>query len=169
MTDSHEAPEAPESPEVPETAERPSPLAWLASAAPDPASCLRRWERDPRGTALLPAGRVWDVLVLPGLLGRATLEILGRLVERPGPVLADAGRDRLGFLVPVGTAAQWAGGGARCAGHGTWLVVPRPGETADGISWIVPPDGSGVLTDAARLELALHEAAARRDEEGRAT
>ncbi|MYR29692.1 MULTISPECIES: hypothetical protein [unclassified Streptomyces] len=161
MTDPQEAAEAAEA------VERPTPLAWLAHAAPDPAACLRRWERDPRGTALLPAGRAWDVLVLPGLLGRATLEVLGKLVERPGPVLADAGRDRLGFLVPVGTAAQWAGGGVRCAGRGTWLVMPRPGETADGISWIVPPDGSGVLTDVAQLELALHEAAARRDEEGR--
>ncbi|MFJ4437469.1 hypothetical protein [Streptomyces sp. NPDC088923] len=157
-----------ESQEPPEADERPTPLAWLARAAPDPADCLRRWERDPRGTTLLAAGRVWDVLVLPGSLGSATLEILGGLVERPGPVLADAVRDRLGFLVPVGTAAQWVGGGVRCVGRGTWLVVPRPGETADGIRWTVPPDGSGVLTDAAQLELALHEAAACRDEEGRA-
>ncbi|NEA42284.1 hypothetical protein [Streptomyces sp. SID11385] len=153
-----------EPPEVPEAGRRPTALEWLANAAPEPAACLRRWERDPRGTTLLPAGRLWDVMVLPGSLGRATLEVLGRVVERPGPVLADAGRDCLGFLVPVGTAAQWVGGEVRCAGRGTWLVVPRPGETAGGIGWIVPPDGSGVLTDVAQFELALHEAAARRDE-----
>ncbi|EDY44323.2 conserved hypothetical protein [Streptomyces sp. SPB074] len=140
-------------------------MAWLANAAPDPARCLSRWESDSRGIALLPAGRAWDVLVVPGPLGRATLDVLGRLTERHGPVLADAARDHLGFLVPVGTAAQWAGGEVRCMGRGTWLVVPRPGETAEEISWIVPPDGSGVLTDAARLELALHEAAAWRDGE----
>lgn len=39
---------------------------WLVSVAPDPDACRWEWERNPRGIALLPAGRRWDVLILPG-------------------------------------------------------------------------------------------------------
>ncbi|MFB7599404.1 hypothetical protein [Streptomyces sp. NPDC056160] len=133
---------------------------WLASVAPDPRACRREWERDPRGVALLPAGKAWDVLILPGDLGYPTLDVLSRVLDRLGPVLADFGDGRLGFLVPPGTAARWLGTGIRSAGPGTWIVVPDPGRTAGSLRWLVPPDGSGTLTDPALLELAMHEAAA---------
>ncbi|MFF7341512.1 hypothetical protein ACFZAT_29890 [Streptomyces sp. NPDC008163] len=133
---------------------------WLASAAPDPVACRWDWERDPRGIALLPAGRRWDVLILPGELGYPTLDVLTRLIDRPGPVLADFGESRMGFFVPPGTVARWVGTGIRGAGSGTWIVVPHPGRPAGKVRWLVPPDGSGTLTDATLLELAMHEAAA---------
>ncbi|MFG2427853.1 hypothetical protein [Streptomyces sp. NPDC048590] len=135
-------------------------IAWLASVAPNPAACRAEWERDPRGVALLPAGRLWDVLIVPGGLGHPTLDVLTRLVSRPGPVLAGFGEARMGYFVPPGTAARWVGTGIRGVGRGAWIVVPRPGATVGGARWIIPPDGSGVLTDATLLELALHEAAA---------
>lgn len=134
---------------------------WLTSVAPDPGACRRQWERDPRGIALLPAGKAWDVLILPSVLGYPTLDVLTRILDRPGPVLADFGDARMGFFVPAGTAARWLGTGIRTAGHGTWIVVPYPGRTAGGLRWLVLPDGSGTLTDPALLELAMHEAAAR--------
>ncbi|KOX05956.1 hypothetical protein [Streptomyces sp. NRRL B-3648] len=133
---------------------------WLASAAPDPEACRREWERGPLGVALLPAGKAWDVLILPGDLGYPTLDVLTRVLDRPGPVLADFGDDRVGFFVPPGTAARWLGTGIRTAGAGTWIVVPYPGRAARGVRWLVPPDGSGTLIDPALLELAMHEAAA---------
>jgi hypothetical protein len=133
---------------------------WLAAAAPDPQACRFEWERNPAGVALLPAGRRWDVLIVPAFLGRPTLDVLNRLVDHPGPVLADSGEERTGFFVPPGTAARWLGTGVRGAGRGTWIVVPYPGRSAAGKRWLVPPDGSGVLTDPAVLELAMHEAAA---------
>ncbi|MEV0783017.1 hypothetical protein AB0I52_08520 [Streptomyces sp. NPDC050423] len=132
---------------------------WLVSVAPDPGACRREWERDPRGIALLPAGRRWDVLILPGRLGCRTLDVLTRLIDRPGPVLAGFGDARIGFFVPPGTADRWIGTGIRGAGQGTWIVVPRPGRAAGGVRWLIPPDGSGTLTDATLLELAMHEAA----------
>ncbi|MDT9690959.1 hypothetical protein Q5762_21930 [Streptomyces sp. P9(2023)] len=132
---------------------------WLASVAPDPDACRWEWERNPLGIALLPAGRRWDVLILPGELGYPTLDVLTRLVDRPGPVLADFGESRMGFFVPPGTASRWLGTGVRSAGHGTWIVVPYPGRAAGGVRWLVTPDGSGTLNDAALLELAMHEAA----------
>ena len=133
---------------------------WLASVAPDPEACRWEWERNPLGVALLPAGRAWDVLILPGTLGYPTLDVLTRILDRPGPVLADFGDNRMGFLVPPGTAARWVGTGIRTAGPGTWIVVPYPGRSTGAVRWLVPPDGSGTLTDAALLELAMHEAAA---------
>ncbi|MFD0270967.1 hypothetical protein ACFVGY_31035 [Streptomyces sp. NPDC127106] len=133
---------------------------WLVAAAPDPDACRWDWERSPRGTALLPAGRRWDVLILPGRLGRGTLAVLRRLHERPGPVLAGPGGTRLGFFVPPGTTSHWLGTGVRGAGRGTWIVVPYPGRAAPGLRWLVAPDGRGTLNDPAVLELAMHEAAA---------
>ncbi|MFJ2741286.1 hypothetical protein ACIO3O_16645 [Streptomyces sp. NPDC087440] len=135
---------------------------WLVSVAPDPDACRWEWERNPHGVALLPAGRRWDVLILPGELGYPTLDVLTRLVDRPGPVLADFGDSRMGFFVPAGTAARWLGTGVRGAGRGTWIVVPYPGRaTAGGVRWLVAPDGRGTLTDPALLELSMHEAASR--------
>ncbi|MFI0964553.1 hypothetical protein ACH4S8_24610 [Streptomyces sp. NPDC021080] len=133
---------------------------WLASVAPDPEACRWEWERSPRGVALLPAGRAWDVLILPAELGYPTLDVLTRVLDQPGPVLVDFGDARMGFFVPAGTAARWLGTGVRTAGHGTWIVVPYPGRATGGVRWLVPPDGSGTLTDPALLELAMHEAAA---------
>ncbi|MEU5794563.1 hypothetical protein ABZ800_13715 [Streptomyces sp. NPDC047813] len=134
---------------------------WLASVAPDPRGCRREWERNPHGVALLPAGRAWDVLILPAHLGHPTLDVLTRMLDRTGPVLADFGDNRIGFFVAPGTAERWLGTGVRAAGHGTWIVVPHPGRASRGVRWLVPPDGSGTLTDTALLELAMHEAAAR--------
>lgn len=133
---------------------------WLAAVAPDPDACRWEWERNPLGVALLPAGRGWDVLITPAALGHATLDVLCRLVDRPGPVLADFGEARLGFFVPVGTAARWVGTGMRAAGRGTWVAVPYPGRVTGAARWLVLPDGTGTLTDPALLELAMHEAAA---------
>ncbi|PSM37925.1 hypothetical protein C6Y14_39565 [Streptomyces dioscori] len=133
---------------------------WLASVAPDPDACRFEWERNPMGVALLPAGKVWDVLILPGQLGYPTLDVLSRVLDQPGPVLVDFGDARMGFFVPPGTAARWLGTGVRTAGRGTWIVVPYPGRSTGGVRWLIPPDGSGTLTDPALLELAMHEAAA---------
>ncbi|MFJ3307954.1 hypothetical protein ACIPSA_33685 [Streptomyces sp. NPDC086549] len=133
---------------------------WLASVAPDPETCRWEWERNPQGVALLPAGKAWDVLILPAGLGRPTLDVLTRIVDRPGPVLVDSGGERMGFFVPPGTAARWLGTGIRTVGPGTWIVVPYPGRSSGGVRWLVPPDGSGTLNDPALLELVMHEAAA---------
>lgn len=135
---------------------------WLSSVAPDPDACRREWERNPRGIALLPAGERWDVLIIPGDLGHPTLDVLTRLVDRPGPVLTDFGDASMGFFVPPGTAGRWLGTGIRGVGSGTWIVVPHPGagRTAGGTRWLIRPDGSGTLNDPVLLELAMHEAAA---------
>ncbi|OEU91377.1 hypothetical protein [Streptomyces oceani] len=134
---------------------------WLVSAAPDPDACRRAWRSDPLGVMLLPAGRLWDVLVVTSGLGPATFDVLTGWLERPGPVLADFGGARVGFFVPPGTSAHWTATGVRGAGLGSWIVVPRPGPVTAGVRWLVPPDGAGTLTNPRVLESALHEAAVR--------
>ncbi len=138
---------------------------WLAAAAPDPQACRREWQRSGLGVVLLPAGRCWDVLLVPGRLGRPAQRLLAGMT-RGGPVLLDPGDDSVGFFVPVGTAARWIGTGVRGAGEGTWVVVPHPVRRSPGLHWLVPPDGSGQLNDPVLLELALHEAAAALDGPG---
>ncbi|MFG2136318.1 hypothetical protein [Streptomyces sp. NPDC048650] len=133
---------------------------WLLSAATDPDACRREWARNPLGVTLLPAGRHWDVLIVAGRLGPPALGVLTRLLDRPGPVLGDFGDDRTGFFVPPGTTARWLGTHVRGAGPGSWIVTPPPGRVTGGVRWLVPPDGTGTLTDPFVLELALHEAAA---------
>ncbi|EDX21949.1 conserved hypothetical protein [Streptomyces sp. Mg1] len=71
---------------------------WLVSAAPDPDACRWEWERNPLGVALLPAGRHWDVLILPGALGRPTLDIVTRLKGPPGPGARRLGDARAGLF-----------------------------------------------------------------------
>lgn len=135
---------------------------WLASVAEDPEACLAEWELNPLGVTLLPAGRLWDVLIVSGVIGYPTLDALTGCLDPPGPVLADFGDARIGFFVPPGTAERWTGTGLRCAGRGAWIVVPSPERAATGgARWLVPPDGSGALNDPAVLELAMQDAAAR--------
>lgn len=95
---------------------------WLASVAPDPEACSQEWETNPLRVALLPAGRLWDVLILPGELGYPTLDVLTRVIDRLGPVLVDFGDARMGFFVPPGTAARWLGTGGA---HGGARYVDR--------------------------------------------
>ncbi|MFJ5923619.1 hypothetical protein ACIQF6_13545 [Kitasatospora sp. NPDC092948] len=140
------------------TARHPSALHWLTDAAPDPDDCRRSWERTGLGLALLPAGRRWDVLHVPGPLGRPAAALL----DRPGggPVLEDPADDTVGFLVPVGTADRWIGTGIRRSGDGTWIAVPHPDRPGRGPHWLIPPHRSGRLVDPAALALALHDIAA---------
>ncbi|GAA5011966.1 hypothetical protein [Kitasatospora paranensis] len=132
-------------------------LDWLTAAAPDPQACRDAW--DDTQAALLPAGRLWDVLLVPGPLARPALAVLARMADH-GPVLADRAADRLGFLVPPGTADHWTATGVRGAGTGTSIALPHPDGRSGTLCWLVPPDGSGRLVDPVRLELALHAAAA---------
>lgn len=134
---------------------------WLVSVAPDPDTCRWEWERSPLGVALLPAGRRWDVLILPGELGQATLDVLRLLLDRPGPVLADFGDSRLGFFVPAGPRPAGWGRAYGAPGPGPGSSFRTPAGRPAGVRWLVLPDGRGTLTDPAVLELAMHEAAAR--------
>jgi hypothetical protein len=132
---------------------------WLAAAAVDPRTCVWEWERSESGTALLPAGRLWDVLIVPRELGCDALDVMQRMsYHRPGPTLADFHAQRVGFFIPPAAGRHWVGTRMRCAGTGSWIAVPKPLWCSGSIRWLVPPDGSGTLHSLEVLELALHEA-----------
>ncbi|MDX3071300.1 hypothetical protein ACIP98_08150 [Streptomyces sp. NPDC088354] len=135
---------------------------WLAAAAADPRACKREWEHGESGTALLPAGRFWDVLSVPEDLGLLALDALLRMPgAEPGPTLADAASHRVGFFLPPDPASRWVGSGIRYAGAGAWIAVPPPYRAAGGgaLRWLVPPDGNGTLYTPTVVELALFQAA----------
>ncbi len=93
-------------------------MAWLSSAAPEPDACRWEWERHPMGVALLPAGRIWDVLILPGTLGHPTFDVLTRVLDRPGPGARRPSQ-------PPDRLLRAAGHGGPLAGHGGARGGPR--------------------------------------------
>ncbi|MBX6769332.1 MAG: hypothetical protein IRY90_19640 [Actinomadura rubrobrunea] len=82
-----------------------------------------------RGAALLPAGRRWEAVRAPARLGRAVLShghTLGKGVETGSwPVFCDPMHDGVFFLVPRGTAKDWAVPGTVCLCDGD-VAVPAP-------------------------------------------
>lgn len=133
---------------------------WLAAAAADPERCRRRWARRGGGLVELSAGTRWDALVLPAPLGLESLAVLHRTGSRVGPVLFDRGAGSVSYLVATGASGAWVGTGVRTLGAGARLAAPRPDAVGGEVRWLVPPDGSGILTDLGRLESAMHEAVA---------
>ncbi|WP_181139626.1 hypothetical protein [Streptomyces sp. Ru71] len=132
---------------------------WLAAAAREPRLCKRDWQYSTTGIHLLAAGRFWDVLIVPACLGLRTADILAGLPRlEPGPVLLDSRRQHVGFFLPPDPASIWAGHNIRYLTTGSWIATPAPHCRWGDLSWICPPDGSGILNAPAALELALHMA-----------
>ncbi|WP_055696096.1 hypothetical protein, partial [Streptomyces prasinopilosus] len=131
---------------------------WLAAAARDPRECKRRWDHG-TGTALLAAGRYWDVLSVPDRLGLLALDLLWHDPPGvPGPTLVDVTAHRVGFFLPPDPAGEWIGSGVRYVGRGSWVAVPPPYRPGGRLEWLVPPDGTGTLHSAVPLERALRTA-----------
>lgn len=122
------------------------PARWLASACDDPTACLREWRLSERGVVLLPAGRLWDALAVPETLGHSLLNAVARCGHpKTGPVLHNSRRQELVLLMTPGSPATRLERAARYLTTGTWLAVPDPGRRVSGLSWLIPPDGSGTL------------------------
>ncbi|WP_244205189.1 hypothetical protein [Streptomyces bobili] len=135
---------------------------WLAAASEDPRACKREWRFGLMGIALLPAGRLWDVVIVAEELGRGVADVLEDLpLLRPGPVLCDARRSQVGFFVPPGTASRCLGPGLRCAGEGAWITAPAPHHRWGSLRWLISPDGAGTLNQPDVLALTLKRAAGR--------
>ncbi len=131
---------------------------WLAAAATNPQECKRQWDHG-QGTALLAAGRYWDVLSVPDRLGLLALDLLwSDPLELPGPTLVDVTARRVGFFLPPDPDSEWVGFGVRHVGRGSWIAVPPPYRPSGRLEWLVPPDGTGTLHAAEPLERALRRA-----------
>ncbi|WP_052434235.1 hypothetical protein [Streptacidiphilus melanogenes] len=134
-------------------------IGWLLRAAPVPGSTLAEWNGRPDGSAELAVGVVWDVVRAELELGLEALDRL-RLAGDAGPALCAVAERLVSVLVPVGTAASWSPPirGVTAAGRGQPLRVPFPRVSHGPYHWLIPPDGSGFLTDPAHLRTALRRA-----------
>ncbi|MFI6419514.1 hypothetical protein ACIBG6_19235 [Streptomyces sp. NPDC050842] len=96
---------------------------------------------------LLPAGRMWDALAVPEILGRSLLAAIARSGQSgSGPVLGDSKRQELVLLMTPGTPPPTGlDRAARYLTSGAWLAVPDPDRQATGLAWLVAPDGRGTL------------------------
>lgn len=124
------------------------------------------WMPAPNTIAAVSAGKWWDAVSVPQLVGLDALEILDHESGRaPGPVLWDpsALSPRLYFLVALGTADEWDLPGTAAFGRATYVVMP--GATTiepPGVHWLVPPDPDDpeALVDPQALREALLRAGA---------
>ncbi|RAG81610.1 hypothetical protein DN069_31920 [Streptacidiphilus pinicola] len=134
-------------------------ISWLLRAAPVPGSTLAEWNGRPDGSAELAVGVIWDVVRAELELGLEALDRL-RLAGLAGPALCAVAERLVSVLVPVGTADSWspAIAGVTTAGRGHPLRVPVPRVCHGPYHWLIPPDGSGYLTDPKRLRSALRHA-----------
>jgi hypothetical protein len=122
---------------------------WLSEAAEDPETCRKEWASDPRLPYALPAGRLFDVVVVPQRLG---MEIFDQLVRRAmpfGPVMIDHGSRQMGFFLN----SHWCERFARFVGRetdtppsyrylseGSFVVVPGPMPLSrDRYQWLNAP------------------------------
>ncbi|MEU7281758.1 hypothetical protein AB0A69_23725 [Streptomyces sp. NPDC045431] len=135
---------------------------WLASVMDPPSIILTAWADSAYALAEVPLGVRFDVVRATACLGVRALDALANAAVSLGPVLYCRPRQAVEFLVPVGTAATWEPlRGTVCAGRGSALLCPAPGVTRRGRTWLYPPVGDGVLTDAELLRVHLLRAYAR--------
>jgi hypothetical protein len=134
-------------------------IGWLLRAAPVPGLTLAEWNGRSDGSAELAVGVVWDVVRAELELGLEALDRL-RLAGDAGPALCAVAERLVSVLVPVGTAETWAPPirGVTTAGRGQPLRVPVPRVSHGTYHWLIPPDGSGFLTDPRHLRTALRRA-----------
>ena len=85
--------------------------AWLASASEYPRSMRALWESQPWAPTVLPCGRTFDIVNLPGLFGRRVLDELWESGPGCGPVATHRGR--ILVFAEVGTAARLRGQNGR--------------------------------------------------------
>lgn len=130
---------------------------WLAQADEDPEHALAWWRDTPDHEALMPAGRLFDVVRTHEDRAAAALTILAGADPARPPAFADSIDRQSCFLVPPGTAQTWSCPNTEGLGDATWVWVPAPTSPA----WIWPPDGSGVLHDPVALLAALQAVAAK--------
>ncbi|MFE2910808.1 hypothetical protein ACFXI0_10090 [Kitasatospora indigofera] len=130
---------------------------WLAATA-QPAAA-ERWLRERTGLLPVPIGERFDVLYLHEGWAAAALQILRINGRSVGPVLRSVREQRMGVLVPPGSAEHWTlpNSAVSTKADALTLTCPFPG-TYDGPSsllWSYLPDGSGDLTSTTDLNDAL--------------
>ncbi|MFI5806516.1 hypothetical protein [Streptomyces sp. NPDC051561] len=109
---------------------------WLAEASDTPDHTHAEWAD--RGVALLPLGRRFDAVRVPGELVRAALAANG---SPAGPLILDPHSAMYYALVPPRTTETWVCAFGTCLGQGAWLGVPHPERVGPpGPHWVTRGD-----------------------------
>lgn len=128
---------------------------WLSLAHRSPDTVWTEWAA--ATYAILPAGRLWDVVTVP-------LPTLTSAMQRDRaswarvPILRDLGTERGYVWVPSGTAATWPQGqrGTRALGSPWWVAVPHPsGPQVPERRWLRAPDAAPALMSPTALRAVL--------------
>ncbi len=80
--------------------------AWQVEASADPAAVWTWWLARPEANIILPTGRVFDVLDVPGPAAAIALRLMAESGVRPGPVAVSAGDRALFFVRTRGAPAD---------------------------------------------------------------
>lgn len=139
----------------------------MSDVTPRVSALPPRWMPIGDDPELCSAGHWWDAIRAVETTGRRAIELLRETGATVGPVILDPGgpEPRLYFLVPPGTATDWAEPGTVPLGQKCHVVVPPAGATEPpGLHWHVFPRGPRSLTQGGPLRKALGQA--RRERSG---
>ncbi|MBH1937596.1 hypothetical protein I5Q34_25550 [Streptomyces sp. AV19] len=126
---------------------------WLARCSPSPEAARQQWSA---GELAPIRTTVWSVVEMNDLLRAVDALLVLRRTGRPGPVPACPESKRVWWLLPPGRAAAFDGcPGLTARPANRALPCPPADEPLCGRGWLEKPDGSGRLTDPARLATAL--------------
>lgn len=136
---------------------------WLTATHPNPGEAIADWRRC--GLALFPVGTAWDIIKLGPTNPAEEAEQRPMLTALgiTGPVAHDPYLGVYFVLVPVGTAATWKLAGTEARGDSasaaSFIGLPSLGRfdptPPHRLRWVIPPDGTGHLTDPEQLHAAL--------------
>lgn len=130
---------------------------WLLTCAPHPAEVRRTW--DAEELAEFPAGPHWRVAETPLL---RSMEAIGWIGGRIGPLLADIHRGTLWWLLPPDLSDELDGIRQLTVRPPGWVLrCPPVLHSVDGRWWLERPDGSGHFTDPVLLGAAFSPGRAR--------
>ncbi|MER6917157.1 hypothetical protein ABT354_36415 [Streptomyces sp. NPDC000594] len=140
----------------------PSAMVWVSRSLAE----LRRELEAALTPRCVPVGGLFDVVITAGGVGgRRAVEELDRAHPRGcgdhpqvcGPVVAQAGRPWLYWLVPPGTARSWTHAYGRCLGppETVWLPPSLHRRPEHGLYWVRPPVRPDLLVGPGMLRRAL--------------
>ncbi|GGO90600.1 hypothetical protein GCM10012280_36490 [Wenjunlia tyrosinilytica] len=135
---------------------------WLASCASVPADVFAAWNGG--RLAHVPAGVNWQIVRAIKPLGLDAVVRMCASKHHLGPVLLTMRDGVVEFLVAPGTVDGWDLPGTTVDSLSRTLYCPHPHvvplRAVEGRTWLVPPDGTGGLTDGDLLYEALAAARA---------
>ncbi|MEV0875820.1 hypothetical protein AB0I86_32275 [Streptomyces sp. NPDC049950] len=129
---------------------------WFLSAHPSPDRLAVEWAEHPKWTGQLPAGRMWDAVAMPYLLGLDVRGVCRTLKGCYPPALVDRWNRRLYLFIEPDQGGVWAED-IWTLPRESWLTVPHPqyGPYDCPTWWLQRPNAADELLSAVELRTAV--------------